>query len=267
LELIHGQQLTPQDDAIALLADEESRIDVGLNTLKEAVDQKQNRLNEIAATLEKVRLVREVLQLEEKKELAEAVQESSEWKELDGIRNRVAEFVADVEAIMQALKTASQEEARGKIAAADSAIDAFFRKLTRHPAIRRVKLIVETNARSGQNKYTFTGQDGKDLMPILSQGDLNALALAIFLGLATASDQGAPFGLVMLDDPSQSLGTEHKEKLVNVLDEIAARRRVVVATMDREFHECLKGSLTKAQAEYEFAEWTPEAGARAMRRE
>jgi DNA repair exonuclease SbcCD ATPase subunit len=261
------KELTPQDDAIALLADEESRINGHLSKLTEAVAQKQNRLNDIAASLEKVRLLREVLELEEKKKLAEAIQRSREWKELEAMRDQAAEFVDDVGTITDALKTASQEEARGKISAADSAIDVYFRKLTRHPAVQRVKLTHVTSAQSGQNKYTFSDQDGNDLMPILSQGDLNALALAIFLGLAAASGQGAPFGIVMLDDPSQSLGTEHKEKLVKVLDEIAASRRVVVATMDREFLKGLKGSLTKAKAEYEFAEWTPEAGALAMRRE
>jgi DNA repair exonuclease SbcCD ATPase subunit len=261
------KELTPQDDAIALLASEESRINGRLSKLTEDVVQKQKRLDEIAANLEKVRLLREVLELEEKKKLAEDIQQSPEWEELKAMRDRAAEFVDDVGTITDALKTASQEEACGKISAADEAIDAYFRKLTRHPAVQRVKLTHEINAQSGQNKYIFTDQDGNDLMPILSQGDLNALALAIFLGLAAASGRGAPFGIVMLDDPSQSLGSEHKEKLVNVLDEIAASRRVVVATMDREFHKGLKGSLTKAKAEYEFAEWTPEAGARAMRQE
>jgi len=262
-----AKELTLQDDAIALLADEEKKIGRRLTKLKDAVQQKQDRLNEVAGELEKVRLIRELLQLEERKKLAEAIQESPAWKELEVIRDRAAEFVEDLKNIQAALNKASQEEARGRLAAADRAIDAYFRKLTGHPAVRRVKLTLEPNARSGQNTYIIADQDENDLTPVLSQGDLNALALAIFLGLATASGPGAPFGFVMLDDPSQSLGTEHKEKLVDVLDEVAACRQVIVATMDREFHDCLEGKLTKAKAKYVFGEWTPEGGAAAERRE
>ncbi|GAI61761.1 unnamed protein product, partial [marine sediment metagenome] len=38
--------------------------------------------------------------------------------------------------------------------------------------------------------------------PILSQGDLNSLALSIFLGLSKTSGDSHPLGFVLMDDPS-----------------------------------------------------------------
>jgi DNA repair exonuclease SbcCD ATPase subunit len=261
-----GREVTPKDDALTLLSDEEKKITRRSKQLSGAVQQKQERLNDIEVELEKVRLVREVLQLEQKQTITKTLQESAEYQGLEAARDRLAEFVGDVQSIRDAIHAASQEEARGRIAAAERAIDAYFRRLTRHPAIYRIKLKVEADARSGRNTYTISDQDDKDLTPVLSQGDLNALALAIFLGLATSAGEAAPFGFLMLDDPSQSLGTEHKECFVQVLDEVAGSRRVLLATMDRELRDCLAEGLTKAKAEYVFDAWTPEDGVLAERR-
>jgi DNA repair exonuclease SbcCD ATPase subunit len=111
-----------------------------------------------------------------------------------------------------------------------------------------------------RNHYSITDEDGQDLTPILSQGDLNALALAIFLGLASADGGQGPFGFVMLDDPSQSLGTEHKRALVRILDAIAMNRTVLVATMDAELRDLVMAGLGREKQEYRFGEWTVENG-------
>jgi hypothetical protein len=89
---------------------------------------------------------------------------------------------------------------------------------------------------------------------------LNALALAIFLGLAASSKENSTFGFLLLDDPSQSLGTEHKNQLARLLDKVAQHKRLIVATMDAEFHECLREGFTKAKKEYHFGNWTSEEG-------
>jgi hypothetical protein len=89
---------------------------------------------------------------------------------------------------------------------------------------------------------------------------MNALALAIFLGLAATAKETGRFGFLMLDDPSQSLGTEHKKQLAKLLDHVAQHKTLVLATMDAEFHDCMKVSFTKARKEYRFGTWTPDDG-------
>ncbi len=124
----------------------------------------------------------------------------------------------DLEAIHTAISEVTNADARDKVAAAQTAIDRYFRRLTNHPAVRAVKFAVNTKKQTQQNEYTISDQDGNDLGRILSQGDLNALALAIFLGLAASTKDSGTFGFVLMDDPSQSLDSEHKKRLVEVLN-------------------------------------------------
>src|SRR5262249_44133758 len=160
---------------------------------------------------------------------------------------RVAELVGDLQGIREAVSAAANEDAQQKVAAAGEAIDRYFRSLAANPAVSGIKLTVTSDSRSGRNSYAITDQEGRDLTPVLSQGDLNALALAIFLGLAAAGTQTGNFGFILMDDPSQSLDAEHKKQLVQVLNDIAGRKTLVLATMDREFHEALRAGLTKGK--------------------
>jgi DNA repair exonuclease SbcCD ATPase subunit len=260
-----GRELTQEDDPIALLKAEQSRVARRLKKLEELIGARQERLNEIESEVDKARCVREVLQQAEKKKIIEKIKESQEYRELNDECDRLAVFVTDVEAIKRAVSEASHEEAGQKLNTARAAIDNYFRQLTRNPAVKEIVLELKEDTRSGRNVYNITDQDGQDLTPILSQGDLNALALAIFLGLASAGGPTAPLGFVMLDDPSQSMGAEHKRNLAAVLDEVCKTRQLLLATMDTEFRACLDRGLTKAKTEYVFEGWTPSAGPRVRR--
>ena len=68
---------------------------------------------------------------------------------------------------------------------------------------------------------------------VMSQGELHALALALFLARATATN--SPFGFVVLDDPVQAMDTAKVAALAKVLAGIAATRQVVVFTHDDRF--------------------------------
>lgn len=64
----------------------------------------------------------------------------------------------------------------------------------------------------------------------MSQGELHALGLALFLPRATAAD--SPFGFVIIDDPVQSMDPAKVDGLARVLSSVAASRQVVVFTHD-----------------------------------
>lgn len=64
----------------------------------------------------------------------------------------------------------------------------------------------------------------------MSQGELHALALALFLPRATMP--ASPFRFLVLDDPVQAMDPAKVDGLVNVLTELAATRQVVVFTHD-----------------------------------
>jgi recombinational DNA repair ATPase RecF len=76
---------------------------------------------------------------------------------------------------------------------------------------------------------TVDGAPGAALS-VMSQGELHALGLALFLPRATAPE--SPFGFVVIDDPVQSMDPAKVDGLARVLSSAAASRQVVVFTHD-----------------------------------
>jgi hypothetical protein len=72
----------------------------------------------------------------------------------------------------------------------------------------------------------------------MSQGELHALGLALFLPRATAVS--SPFGFLVIDDPVQSMDPAKVDGLARVLSEYAATRQVVVFTHDDRLPAALK---------------------------
>jgi DNA repair exonuclease SbcCD ATPase subunit len=163
-----GREFTVQDDLPALLNSEVGKITRRLGKLSGTVQARQDRLDEIEGDLDRVRLVHSVLQTEQKKEIIEQIQGSPEYQNLEALRDRAADFVDDLGAIQEAIGKVATEESGEKLAAAEAAIDDYFRRLTRNPAIRSITLQRSEGPRTQRNDYTVTDQDGKDLTPILS---------------------------------------------------------------------------------------------------
>ncbi len=76
---------------------------------------------------------------------------------------------------------------------------------------------------------TIDGVPGAALS-VMSQGELHALGLALFLPRATAAD--SPFGFVVIDDPVQAMDPAKVDGLARVLSSVALTRQVVVFTHD-----------------------------------
>jgi recombinational DNA repair ATPase RecF len=76
---------------------------------------------------------------------------------------------------------------------------------------------------------TVDGVKGAALS-VMSQGELHALGLALFLPRATAA--GSPFGFLVIDDPVQSMDPAKVDGLARALSYVAQTRQVVVFTHD-----------------------------------
>ncbi len=61
-------------------------------------------------------------------------------------------------------------------------------------------------------------------------------------------------------DPSQSLGSQHKAQLAEVLGEVLATKTVILSTMDVELRQLLNERITKEGQTYLFSNWTQEDG-------
>lgn len=253
-----GKELTDRDNATAMLSKEIAEIDDRLTKIEDAIKDKRGSLDKISRSLNKLNLLYEVLELEEKIGGIQKIEDTSEYKRQSEIRDKVSTLVADVEMLDSTIRECMSKQAKTKMKAAADAIDNYFQKIVENPAIQKLDVRIEEDTRTGGNSYTFHDQNGEELSPVLSQGDLNALALSMFLGLVKAYSH--PIGFIMMDDPSQSLGTAQKKRLAEVIDEVCEDRNLIVSTMDSELQNFLQTTLTKTKTIYEFSKWEPKAG-------
>jgi recombinational DNA repair ATPase RecF len=88
------------------------------------------------------------------------------------------------------------------------------------------------------------GQPTKALS-VMSQGELHALALALFLPRATAAK--SPFRFVVLDDPIQAMDPAKIDGFVHVLSEIAQTHQVIVFSHDDRLASMIRETGTDAR--------------------
>lgn len=84
---------------------------------------------------------------------------------------------------------------------------------------------------------TIDGVEGAAL-GVMSQGELHAIALSLFLPRATIPE--SPFRFVVIDDPVQSMDPARVDGLARALDRVARERQVVVFTHDDRLPEACR---------------------------
>lgn len=82
--------------------------------------------------------------------------------------------------------------------------------------------------------------DGKEgsALGVMSQGELHALALSLFLPRATMTE--SPFRFLVIDDPVQSMDPAKVDGLAKVLNRTAEDRQVIVFTHDARLPEAIR---------------------------
>ncbi len=258
-ESLLNREIKEEDDVISIIDKEIKKIDMEIEKIKENIESKQREINALLKTLKRGEYIFKTLKLKEDIDRINRFKESPEYKSLMELRERVAQFVEDVKAIQEAIMADSKDYAEERIEKVNHSINRYFNMITEHPVINNIR-IHTGRGRTGRNSYEFRGSNGEDLIPIMSQGDLNALALSIFLSMAMESSSHK-LGFIMLDDPSQSLGTHYKKNLVEIINEILEKgKMVMVSTMDREFQEFIEEGITKLKDKFIFKGWSPSRG-------
>ena len=258
-EFLH-KELTDKDDPAAILSGEIENIKSRLKEIEDAIKSKREKLHAISGRIDTMNLVYDILLLKNKLEEINQIQNTSEYQKQEEIKTNISNLVRDVEELSKIIKSCMLKEAEEKIDSARSAIDNYFRTITNNPAFQRLNIKVEEDKRTGGNFYIFEDQASKRPIPILSQGDLNSLALSIFLALAKTTEGSHSLGFTLMDDPSQSLDSQQKARLVGILNELSDIKNIIVSTMDTELQQLLKNSITKVKTVYKFSDWAPDSG-------
>lgn len=103
--------------------------------------------------------------------------------------------------------------------------------------LNRLGLEGSATRRRLEMDVTIDGVEGAAL-GVMSQGELNSLALSLFLPRAT--DPESPFRFVVIDDPVQAMDPARVDGLARVLAKVADTRQVVVFTHDDRLPEAVR---------------------------
>jgi recombinational DNA repair ATPase RecF len=104
-------------------------------------------------------------------------------------------------------------------------------------ALEDIRLAGSATQRKVELDVTVDGVDGVAL-GVMSQGELHALALSLFIPRATLAE--SPFRFIVIDDPVQSMDPSRVDGLARVLETAASDRQVVVFTHDDRLPEAVR---------------------------
>lgn len=112
-----------------------------------------------------------------------------------------------------------------------------------------VDLGAVTLAGSGNRRHVEVagsiGDQELGAMSVMSQGELHALALALFIPRATA--EASPFRFLILDDPIQAMDPAKIEGFLDELQELAKDRQVIVFSHDDRLPTAIRNASVPAE--------------------
>lgn len=104
--------------------------------------------------------------------------------------------------------------------------------------LEEIELTGRGNRRTVDIKAVVDDAAGSSALSVMSQGELNSLALALYLPRATSED--SPFRFLVLDDPVQAMDPTKVDGLAAVLADLAKTRQVVVFSHDDRFAQAAR---------------------------
>ena len=240
-----------------------------VNMLAERIDGLSQDIKTLEGTTEEVRAIKgnlevceRILSFLKEKVRVDQLEEGlptlqKRLEDLEGKHSKIKELEIGLTDIYQAASTAREEMVKKALSELQSTIGSYYSKILCHPYYVNLQLIPEEER--GKAIYRVMAWDkdfkqGTYVQTRFSNAQMNAVALSIFLSMSTRLESS--LGLILLDDPSQSMDKIHKEALSKVLSEIMEERQIIVATQDTEFEQCLQKSLSKTKTKIcEFQKW------------
>ena len=131
------------------------------------------------------------------------------------------------------IKEAHESLRRRRFEPIAAEVQANWQELRQNSSVHLGDLRLAGSGTSNQRRLTLEvsidGEPGSAL-GVMSQGELNCLALSLFLPRASLPD--SPFRFIVIDDPVQAMDPVKVEGLARVLERVSRRRQVVVLTHD-----------------------------------
>lgn len=192
-------------------------------------------------------------------------EEDSQIKILKTQIAKMSSLHTSLQRISDAMATTQVSLAREFIGKGEKKISNYYGKLCGHPYYNSIKINVEQRNVRGVQKNTykiraFNNKEGKDtfISTRFSIGQMNSAALAIFLSLSSMLDRRPKF--MILDDPSQSLDTQHKKRLIEVLNDVSRECQTIIATQETELEKEIRAGfmIDRGYVDLKYESWNKE---------
>jgi recombinational DNA repair ATPase RecF len=168
------------------------------------------------------------------------------WVELKRSADGVDANLRDAKAALAWLKANAEDLRNKRLEPLAAKARQIWAKLRQESSIDLDEITLSGQRARGKVNLTAT-VDGVPTaaLPVMSQGELNAIALALFLPRATMP--ASPLRFVVLDDPVQAMDPAKVDGLTDVLVEYAKDRQVVVFTHDDRLAQSVRRTAPTAR--------------------
>lgn len=165
--------------------------------------------------------------------------EVAAWCKRASEAETAARAVPALQAAITWLKSATDDIRNARLAPLGEQARAIWAQLRQESnvGLGAIRLSGSGTRRQVDVNVTVDGSAGAAL-GVMSQGEVNALALSIFLPRATVAE--SPFRFLVIDDPVQAMDPAKVEGLARVLDKVARSRQVLVFTHDDRLPEAVR---------------------------
>jgi len=255
-ETVLGREIKDTEDPIVILEGELNKIQEELEKLETTVKESNQKLNDIEDSILGLEQILRVLALEANIDDLVKIRETDEYKEVENDKFELEKFAAGVELICQAIENVLQTSAEAKLEAAKDSIASIFQALANRPDFLKLEI--------DPDDFEILAVKGSEKVPALSifnQGDSNCAGLSIFLGLGVAQELSHDLGFIILDDPSQSLDSSHKENLVSILNSIPDDKQILISTSESDLSSLILTNVVRKKKHYNFEPWSDIRGA------
>ena len=242
-----GYEIKETEDPIVVVRKELENIQEELKKLESVVKESNQTLNAIEDDISKLEQILRVLTLEAESYNLVKIKETDEYEEVENYKFKLEKFAEGVELIGQAIENVLQTSAEAKLEAAKDSIASIFKNLANRADFSELEI--------DPDNFEIFAVKGSEKIPALSifnQGDLNCAGLSIFLGLGVAQDLSHNLGFIILDDPSQSLDSLHKENLVGILNSIPDDKQILISTSEADFSHLILTNVVRKKKCYRF---------------